>query len=569
MTGIPGSARTLPSNELASKFGAQKVADEHQDVSECVIQVTAVLRSGAKADAVRQKIPTRLALREAHRPNLLDIQMVVNFARVHGLTVVDLDRPPRMVVLQGTVSDIIAAFGTTVEVWDQPWPWPDGQSIRQQNRRQSFRLRSDEDLQVPDQLAQIVQGVFGIDDRKEARMHMWAPQMHMWAEQRQAYAARSQMNTAADANSGSLDQPHSYTVEEVADKYNFPVVQDKGRGQTIAILSLGGRLNYEEFAQYFTDRNIEVPEVFEVPVDCELPPLGKQQEDEDVEVALDAHIIAALVPCARIVIYYVDNTSQGFINGLARAIYNESFPASIISISWGSYEESWTGQAIDAIEDLLKDAKALNITVCCASGDLGAWDGDPEGEFHVDYPASSPYVLSCGGTTLRPEQEEPDQREVVWSEQEVVWDKRDEREKYLASGGGESTCFDKPEWQSRRNDGGLADLRKRGVPDVAGFADPRNGFTISVSGVEIRVGGTSAAAPLWAGLIARINEKLEKSVGYLNPYLYHDACKDAFYDITKGSNGGEWGAGPGWDACTGLGSPDGGKLLEELKRLLP
>ena len=549
MAGIPGSARTLKSGDLASKFGAQKLAEEHQDVSECVIKVTAVLHSGANADAVRQKDPTRLALREAHRPNLLDIQTVVNFARDRGLTVVDLDRPPRMVVLQGTVSDIEAAFGTTVEVWDQPWPWPDGQSIQQQNQRPSFRLRRDEDLQVPDQLARILQGVFGIDNRKEARMHMWTPQMHMWAGMMQAQAA----------------QPRSYTVEQVAVEYNFPDAKDKGRGQTIAILSLGGRLNRKDFADDLTELNIEVPEVFEVPVDCELPPLGKQQDDEDIEVALDAHIIAALVPCARIVIYYADNTSQGFINGLAAAIYNESLPASIISITCGSYEESWTGQAIEAIEDLLKDAKALDITVCCASGDLGAWDGDPEGGFHVDYPASSPLVLSCGGTTLRLEEEDPAKREVVWSEEEVAWDERDERKKYLASGGGESARFGKPEWQGGPRGGQLGDMKKRGVPDVAGFADPRNGFTISVSGQKMRAGGTSAAAPLWAGLIARINENLEKSVGYLNPLLYRDDCKAAFQDIKMGSNGGIWGAEEGWDACTGLGRPDGSALLDVLK----
>jgi kumamolisin len=463
-----------------------------------------------------------------------------------------------MVVLQGTVNDIKAAFGTEVAVWEQPWPWPIGQSIQQENHPPSFRLRRDKDLQVPEQLARILQGVFGIDNRKEARMHMWIPQMHMWDNQMPVVADQAPPNNAGK----QPDQPPSYTVKRVAEIYDFPPAPQEGCKQTIAVLALGGRLDRKEVAKNFEDLNI-----FEVPVDRELPQLGNDQNG-DFEVALDVHIIASLVPRASIVIYYVDNTSQGFINGLARAIYNESLPASIISISWGSYEESWTGQARDAIEDLLKDAKALNITVCCASGDLGAWDGDPEGEFHVDYPASSPYVLSCGGTTLRPEQEDPDQREVVW--REVVWSERQvvwAKEKYLASGGGQSMHFGKPEWQ-RRDDGRLADLRKRGVPDVAGFADPRNGFTISVSGVEMRVGGTSAAAPLWAGLIARINENLEKSVGYLNPLLYHHDCEAAFRDITEGSNGGKWEAGPGWDACTGLGRPYGRKLLEVLGDLL-
>jgi len=583
MTGISGSARSLSSDKLASKYGAQKVTDS-PDVSQDIIQVTVVLRSGANADAVRRESPTRIALREAHRPDLLDLQKVVSYARTHGLTVVDLDRPPRMVVLRGTVSNITTAFGTTVEVWEQRWPWPSEQYIQQQDAPPTFRfrLRPDQELQVPEELAQIVQGVFGIDNRKEARMHMWAVPMHMWADPMHMWADRmrapasltpvdaapTQTDTAPNPDSGNpSDQPRSYTVKDVANRYGFPAAT--GHGQTIAVLSLGGRFNRAELTQYCTNLGIEVPEVFEVPVDCELPQL-REHPDEDIEVALDVHIIAALVPCANIVIYYTQNTSQGFINGLARAIYNESFPTTIVSLSWGSCEESWTDQAISSIEDLLMDAKALNITVCCASGDLGAWDGDPDGGFHVDFPASSPHVLSCGGTTLRPEPVDPAQSEVVWSEPEADWNQPgvvpNRPEEHRGSGGGESKRFGKPEWQSQSADPQLKALQKRGVPDVAGFADPRNGFTISVFGHEMIVGGTSAAAPLWAGLIAGINETLTKDVGYLNSLLYLDVNSDAFVDITEGSNG-KWRAGTGWDACTGLGRPRGDVLLCELRRL--
>jgi kumamolisin len=582
MTSIPGSARILSSGDLASTFEARKVTDG-QDDSETVIQVTVVLRSGTDADAVRRENPTMIALREAHRPNQLDVDKVINFARAHNLTIVDPDRPPRMVVLEGTVSNITTAFGTNVNAWEEPWPWPREQYIQPPNPPFfPFRLRPAQELQVPEDLAPIVQGVFGIDNRKEARMHMWAIPMHMWADPMHMWADRmqahgaptqtdtvpTQTDTPTEANPGTLpDQPRSYTVAEVADKYNFPAAE--GRGQTVAILSLGGCFDREGFTRYYTDLGIPVPEVFEVPVDCEPPQLGKQQ-NEDFEVALDVHIIASLVPRAKIVIYYVENTSQGFINGLAKAIYNESLPPSVISISWGSFEESWTEQAISAIEDLLRDAKALDITVCCASGDLGAWDGDPDGRFHVDFPASSPHVLSCGGTTLRPEPVEPDQREVVWSEAGAVWnqpkDGSNRSDEYLASGGGQSARPGKPDWQSQSADPQLRELTNRGIPDVAGFADPRNGFTISVSGQEMIVGGTSAAAPLWAGLIARINEILTKNVGYLNSRLYLEVSRDAFLDITEGSNG-KWKAEEGWDACTGLGRPCGDVLLRELQRL--
>jgi kumamolisin len=545
MSGIPGSKRTVPSGEL-SKMDAEIAAEDEQDVSEKIIRVTMVLRDGADADAVRQTSPTRVALREAHRPSLLDLEKVLKFVKEHNLEVVDLDRPPRMVVLRGTVGNIAAAFKTKVEVWQQSWPWPGEQT--DQRTPFSFRLRPDEELQVPDELDGIVQGVFGIDNRKEARMQMW---MQMWIQDERTVSL-----------SESPGQPKSYTVKEVADIYEFPSAENKGHGQIIAVLSLGGRLDREELTQYCQGLGIEVPEVVEVPGDC-APPQLREQPNEDVEMALDVHVLATLVPCATIVIYYADNTSRGFINGLARAIYNESLPASIISISWGAYEESWTCQAICAIEDLLKDAKALNITVCCASGDLGSSDGDPDGRLRVDFPASSPYVLSCGGTTLTPGQgDEARPAETVW------------QAKNVASGGGQSTFFPMPDWQQLSGDPELQKLKMRGVPDVAGFADARNGFTISVSEKKVLVGGTSAVAPLWAGLIARINENLGKPVGFVNHLLYLDVSRKAFVDITKGGNctrnaRAGWNAEKGWDASTGLGRPCGGKLLEELKRLLP
>jgi kumamolisin len=542
MSSIPGSARTVRSDELV---GAHKVG-ELQDVADTIIQVTLVLRPGAGADAARPENLTRVALRAAQRPDLRDLEEVVSFARESNLTVVDLDRPPRMVVLKGTVRDIARAFGAEIEAWEQLWPWPSeqvSQRLDQQQQPFPFRLRQDVELQVPDDLDGIVQGVFGIDNRKEARMQM---HMQMWMQM--------WMRDGEDANDSiPPDQPETYTVRQLAEIYDFPVAEDEGHGQTIAVLSLGGRLDREGLARYCG--NLKVPEVVEVPVDRELPELGAMPY-EDAEVALDVYIIAALVPSARIVIYYAENTSQGFLNGLARAIYSDDLRASIISISWGMYEESWTGQAMCAIDQLLADAKDLDITVCCASGDMGSSDGAPDGLLHVDFPASSPHVLSCGGTMLTPNpanQAELD--EIVWSEPGVV---------FFGSGGGESAVFGKPDWQQGRPV--LAAFKKRGVPDVAGFADSRNGFLIPVSGRDVIVGGTSAVAPLWAGLIARINENLKCQIGYLNPRLY-DVGEKAFRDITKGDNDG-WRAGAGWDACTGRGSPRGNVLLLALREQL-
>jgi kumamolisin len=504
---IPGSARRLDSEGLR-KLGAHEAPPK--DVSEEIIQVTVLLRPDPAAG--NPAAPGREALRAARRPSQVDVDNVVKFANANGLVVVDPDRVPRMVVLSGMVSKVAAAFETDVKVWREPWPSPREQISSKQGQppgqpTREFRKRPIAALKMPAVLRGRVQGVFGIDDRKEARM-----QMHITPDKKRTLLLpRAQQSEDA--------QQPEHTVGTLADFYKFPNAEFKGRGQTIAILSLGGRLDRDAFGEYCSSLGIEViPEVVEVPVDRELPELG-DVPDEDAEVALDVYVITALVPSARIVVWCADNSSQGALNGLARAIYSDKLPASVISMSWGSREDSWTPQAMEAIDDLLADATVLGITVCCASGDRGSSDGDRDGVPHVDFPASSPHVLSCGGTTMKPDRENQEFIEVVWNEPETG----------LGSGGGESSFFPKPEWQKKRQDLELNKLETgRGVPDVAGFADPRDGLTISVSGQEVIVGGTSAVAPLWAGLIARLNEKLGRPVGYLNPRLYLEISKEAF-----------------------------------------
>jgi kumamolisin len=106
------------------------------------------------------------------------------------------------------------------------------------------------------------------------------------------------------------------------------------------------------------------------------------------------------------------------------------------------------------------------------------------------------------------------------------------------------------------------------VPDVAGDADPATGWTVRVDGQTFPIGGTSAVAPMWAGLVALLNKALGRPVGYLHPQLYSATVAATFRDITSGSNG-AYSAGPGWDACTGLGSPDGAALLAALSKGSP
>jgi len=214
---------------------------------------------------------------------------------------------------------------------------------------------------------------------------------------------------------------------------------------------------------------------------------------------------------------------------------------------------------MQAMDQAFQAAAALGITVCCAAGDNGSSDGVNDGKAHVDFPASSPFALACGGTRLESANNAVTS-EVVWNDNSAT----------SATGGGISDVFDLPTWQAganvppSKNPGGRVG---RGLPDVAGDADPQTGYQVHVDGQDVVFGGTSAVAPLWAGLIALINQQRGKPVGYLNPILYQNyaqlAQANALRDVTSGNNG-DYSAGPGWDACTGLGTPDGAKLLAAL-----
>jgi len=196
----------------------------------------------------------------------------------------------------------------------------------------------------------------------------------------------------------------------------------------------------------------------------------------------------------------------------------------------------------------------MGVTVLASSGDSGSTDGSSDGKPTVDFPASSPYVIGCGGTRLS--------LSGAKISSEVVWNELSSNEG--ATGGGVSGFFALPMYQQTagvpKSPSGFVG---RGVPDVAGNADPETGYNVVVDGSATVIGGTSAVAPLWAGLLGRINQSLGKDVGYVNPLLYASGSAATFRDITSGTNG-TYSAGPGWDACTGLGSPDGAALLASL-----
>ncbi len=251
--------------------------------------------------------------------------------------------------------------------------------------------------------------------------------------------------------------------------------------------------------------------------------------------------------------YFAPSTAAGFADAIKQA---ESDRVAVLSTGWGQPEVYWKDDDIKAMNAALESAANSGITVLAAASDRGVTDGVKDGRRHVDFPGSSPWVLSVGGTTLKSAGGR------ITSE--TVW-----RDSFggFATGGGASEKFGRPEWQSavsvpKRDDGGLG----RGIPDVVASASPENGVNIIVHRQAATLGGNSVSVPLLAGLMALINQGVGYNVGYLNPRLYRDiGPAGIFRSITSGDNSVDgikgYAAGPGWTPVAGWGSPDGMKLM--------
>ena len=436
------------------------------------------------------------------------------FAERSGLTVVSEIPAARLVKLAGPLASVERAFGVRL----QRWTYPAG----------SYRGREGP-VQLPDDLADVVLGVFGLDNRPQARTHF---------RRRRA------------SSPGSI----SYSPPTVGSAYDFPAGAN-GVGQAIGLLELGGGYRDADLAAFFGNVGIPVPRVTSVSVDGETNSPTGDPDGPDGEVELDLEVAGSLASGATLVVYFAPNTDQGFLDGLSAAVHDTTNRPSVVSVSWGGPEESWTAQARAALNSVLEDAAALGVTVTVASGDDGATDGSANGALEVDFPASSPYALACGGTHLA--------LSGTTIAGETVWNDLSAGEG--ATGGGVSQYFPPPDYQQGvsvpLSPGGAPG---RGVPDVAGNADPATGFAVWIDGAAAVIGGTSAVAPLWAALVARLNQGQGAPLGFLNPRLYAPAGASTFHDILSGNNDG-YSAGPGWDACTGLGSPDGGRLRVALE----
>jgi kumamolisin len=480
---------------------------------------------------------TRTQYRQQHAADPTALKLVQAFAKEFGLAIVPDPTGParRTIQLTGSVAAMQTAFGVNL--------------LHKTIGDATYRVREGA-ITLPAQLVGPVEAVLGLDNRPQAQPHF-----RVLGQSGDLSARQAQAGGFAKPHFGNAVQPHagsantSYTPPQVAALYQFPAGATAA-GQTIGIIELGGGYKPADLTTYFNSLSESTPKVTAVSVDG-----GKNSptnaNSADGEVMLDIEVSAAVAPGANIVVYFTPNTDQGFIDAVSTAVHDTTNNPSVISISWGGPESSWTTQSLNALDAACQSAAALGITITVAAGDSGSTDGVTDGANHVDFPASSPHVLACGGTKLE------GSGSTISSE--VVWNELASNEG--ATGGGVSDFFPLPTWQASSNvpapttaGGG------RGVPDVCGDADPSTGYTIRVDGSDIVIGGTSAVAPLWAGLIALANAQNGKSAGFIQPAIYAAKAKSAFNDITSGNNG-AFTAGPGWDACTGLGSPIGAKLI--------
>jgi kumamolisin len=439
-----------------------------------------------------------------------DEEALRGFAQQHGLQETGCESQRRVMHLRGTPQAMQKAFGVQLGRYQFDDGSPEMMGCR-------------EKPVLPSNISSAVIAVLGLDKRPVARPHFRRP---------------------------SATPSVTYTPLQLGQLYDFPANTD-GTGQTVAVIELGGGFTQADFTQYIQGLGIgTVPTVTEVSVAGGISQPGG---DADGEVMLDVEVIGSLAPGAAIAVYFAPNTNQGFYEAISQAAHDTANHPSVISISWGGPEDSWDAASLAAMESALQDAVALGVTVTVACGDSGFTDGESDGKPHVDYPASSSYALACGGTKLT--------GSGTTIKSETVWNELTSNEG--ATGGGVSASFALPTWQQSSNvPQGASGFVGRGLPDVAGDADPTTGYQVRVDGQNEIIGGTSAVAPLWAALIARFNQQLGHNLGEPHAALYSIGTT-AFHDITQGSNG-LYKAAKGWDACTGLGTPKGQTLLTAL-----
>jgi kumamolisin len=536
----PGSRVEMPGTapEPLPDSQPREEAPDHEER----ITVTVVVRSragrdeiAAALDALSRRLPHErpfLSYEEHERrygSTAEDLAAVQAFAAGHGLQVVEASAARRVVELSGSVEAFGRAFGVLFRLFDSP--------------RRPYRTH-DGPIAIPRELHGVVEDVIGLDDRPLMQPH---------------------------AAAGGLDKLCYVDPRTIAAYYQFPSGLT-GAGQCIAVLQFGGGYHQSDLETYFSLRGLKMPETVLVelggqtnqPADCQtvlecaqclglLPASGPTNLNSltalsTIECAIDLELLGTLAPGARLVTYLAPGGAQGLYAAFSKAIFDKDNSPSVINCSWGAPESGNPQSTTLALDSLFQHAALKGVTICASAGDFG--DGTVKyGKPTPQFPASSPHVLACGGSSVPVDLS----RETSW------YDVAPDLPGAMSGGYGYSQVFAVPSWQKEAGIGST----QRAYPDVAAKADMVGGYDVVVDGLDFPIGGTSVAAPMWAALVALINERLGRPTGLLGPSLYTKPFAQAVRDITE-SGGGPCTPSPGWDLCTGLGSPVGTCLLAAL-----
>jgi kumamolisin len=479
-----------------------------------------------------------------------DLDLIAQFAEGQGLKIVEKSESRRTVIVSGKVSNMNKAFAVELaryEVERRPKEERKRGEGREKGRRPEREVYRgyEGDVHLPADILPAVEGVFGLDTR------------------RMAHRAIVPFPTITPL-----------TPPQVAQLYDFPTPPHHMGKETIGLLEFSdpviGTCGYlpSDINAYFTTA-LGIGPGFVTPTLTDIGVNGASNTPggfDDAEVALDIEVSGAVAQGAHIAVYFTTWDENGWILALKRAVHpNPGEPRpSVLSISWAWTEFfaagniTWNPATMAAVSTAFQEAAMFGMTVLAASGDDGSNCQIGDGNAHVYYPESDPWVTSCGGTTIG-NVAGSSFTEITWNDNGIT-------------GGGISDFFDLPHWQRHHhiplsiNPG---NRKGRGVPDIGGYA---NGYQIVLGGVSSGPWwGTSETAPLYAGLIAIINAHLGERVGYINPILYSHDASHVFRDIADGRTNASGPApgytcGLGWDACTGLGSLKGKALLKLLRR---
>jgi kumamolisin len=461
-----------------------------------------------------------------------DRDRVVRWATAAGLQLTFEDAATRRVLVRGSAEQLARAFDVDLERFR--WEQPDGRSVEYRGHAGPVHL--------PAHLGGVVEGVFGLDDRPVARSHV----------------------RGLDDGRAAV---FAYDPPEIAALYDYPRLPNGGEGVELvaAMIELGGVVHPFDVAASFARLGLPAPDITNVWLDGATP--TPDPDGADVEVALDYQVIGSMIktmaPRAHLTIvsYNAPNSERGFIDAAATAAADAGRHPAAVSISWGSPEDHWSPQGIRGLDSAFATGALHGVTFSAAAGDAGSTNDEFDGRQHAGFPASSPHVWACGGTTLLAS------RGSIHSE--TVWNELSRGAG--AAGSGVSTAFPVPAYQAaigirpRPADGGVLG---RGIPDGSGNADPLTGWNIVALRRLRSTGGTSAVAPMYTALWTLVSAQLGHRLGLPHSALYARRGR-GFNDVTAGDTGGPYRAGRGWDLASGWGSPDGRQIARDLGVRLP